>query len=370
MLELQNQMFRTSADTDDPYSELITRFFQSEFPAHAVVSANDMLELLTTVIIGTNNTRFGPKPSPESQVAIREVIRYATAFNLPIPILVPWGGRKTIASRGIDVAEVVALKQLSCLRASVKEIYEPGVAINIRIEDTGAWYLYQSEGLEGEYATERYSADFQALIRVLNLPFINPIRESSLMKKAEYFELSNRILDPMLDYLIESSSIGFLTNSKHYKRLTELGWQGEIPKEQREYYWKRYLSQTPSLSVYDLNLKLAQYFAGSLARYKLQGIAVDPTWNNRYIKIIFVPPVPGAPISLSSRDIAYRTIPEKISRSHMPAWRSKGYFKITEDEASPRLASFNELLDLTPGEVVLSRAGESVTIQTDYLLAR
>lgn len=371
MLDVQDQLFRAAANLDsDPYAALISRFFQSEFPANAFVTKEDQIELLTAVLIGTNNIRFGPKPNPESLVAIRDVMRAAVAAKQAIPVLVPWGGRKTVFSRGIDVAEVVALKQLSCLQAGIRKIYEPGLQVNIRIEDAGAMYLYVRDGKDSDTSVEAYSSDFQKLIRVLNLPFVNPIRESSLMDYNEYANVSNEILDPMYNYLVESDAIGIRSDSLHYKKLLDLGWKGEIPNTQREYYKRRYVAHDPSITPYSANKQLAEYFAGSLARYKLKGTAADPEWKGQYIQISFVPPVPGAPVALTSRNIYYRTIPEKLSRNHMPAWRSKGYFKITDDEASPRLASFHEKVELTPQTTVLSRAGESVTINTDYLLER
>lgn len=370
MLETaETTLFRAVANGGDPYVGYINRFFQTEFPTTAEISKPDMLEALTTVIINTNNIRFGPKPSIEGQAAIREVLRNHIALGEPIPILIPWGGRKTLANRGVDVAEAVALKQLNCLQLSVKKYYSPGLTINIRIEDTGALYLYQGEGPEGEAAVERYSSEFQKLVRVLNLSFINPVRESTLMTTEEYFRVSNEILEPMFGFIAETNAME-VPHSKNYEKLLTLGWKGLIPMEQREYYWKRYSTQHPGLSTYDATYKLSQYFAGSLARYKLGGTAAPKAINGKYIRLMFVPPVPGAPPSLASRDISYRTIPEKISRNHMPAWRSKGYFKITEEAAEPRLASFHEDLYLNTRTTTLSRAGEEVTIQTDYLLGK
>ena len=369
MIEIAEQhLFRAMVPVGDAYSTVIRRFFNTEFPTSAAASKEDQLELLTGIIIGTNNVRYGPKPCVESQVAIREVIRESIAAQKAVPILVPWGGRKTVDSRSVDVAEVVGLKQLNCLQSSVRRVYAPGLDINIRVEDTGAHYLYQNEGIDGDRAIEKYCSDFQRLVRVLNLGFINATRESTLMSIADYFRVADEIQGPMFDFLVESTALGFRPQSANYKKLLELGWQGEIPQEQREYYWARYETQEPGLSEFMKNTKLSMYFAGSLARYKLKGVGANPAWG-KYIRLLFVPRVPGAPAALSSRDISYRTIPEKISRTHMPAWRSKGYFKIVDDEASPRLASFHEKLDLIECEVALSRSGESVTVKTDYLLA-
>ncbi len=371
MLEIvETTLFRAATDAENPYSAQISRFFQTEFPTTAVVSKSDLFDILTDVILGTGNTRFGPKPNFESIVAIREVIREAITSNKPIPVLVPWGGRKTLANRSIDVAEVSALKQLSCLQAGVKKSYEPGLDIRIRVEDAGAHYLYQNEGVPGDQATIKYSMDFQKLVRVLNLSFINPIRESLLMNRDEYFTVANTIVEPMYEYIVESTALGILTSSKPFQKLLALGWKGEIPTEQREYYWRRYIAQDPEITPVAMSMKLAQYFAGSLARYKLKGTAEDAEWKGQYIKLMFVPPVPGAPISLVSKDISYRTVQEKMSRNHMPAWRCAGYLRIFDDKIVPALASFHQLPETTSHMTKLSRAGEEVMVQTDYLLER
>lgn len=369
MLAIAEQnLFKIVKVNSDPYEPIIQRFFQSEFPTAASVSKEDQLEILTAILVGSNNTRFGPRPNPESLVAMREVIRHAIECKDPIPVLVPWGGRKTILGQGVDVAEAVALKQLSCLQNSITKIYPPGMEVRIRIEDTGALYLYQRDGLTGDFEVEVYSHNFQKLINVLNLGFINPVRESTLMNKEEYFKIANHICEPMYNYLAETDAFGLNADSVHYKRLLACGWKGEIPMAQRDFYRNQYAKHDPDLKPAAATQMLAQYFAGSLTRYILKGTVARAGWNDQYIQLSFVPPVPGAPVSLTSRNIYYRTIPEKLSRNHMPAWRSQGYFRIKEDSVNPKLASFHEKIELNIHTTTLTRAGESVTIRTDYIL--
>ena len=286
-------------------------------------------------------------------------------------MLIPWGGRKAIVERGIDIAEVVALKQLECLQSRVTRHYPAGIDARIRVEDTGALYLYQEDGYRGENAVEDYSSAFQRLVRILNLPFINPIRESSLMATDEYFGLSDQIAQPMFDYLVESAQVGFQPESAAWLRLKNLGWQGQIPLEQREYYFRRYRANSEGLSQFEATRMLAAYFAGSLARYKLNGTARSAQWDELggAIQISFVPPVPGAPESLTGRTLYYRTLPEKMARTHIPAWRARGYFRITsEGEAQAKLANFHDPLELIEHSTRLERGGEEVEVRTDYLL--
>lgn len=364
-----NNLYEVHCSTDDPYSKMISEFVVCQFPGAKIQGTEPLLDILTKAFVASNQIRFGPAPNPESLVAIRAAIRANIEKELPIPVLVPWGGRKAKLGFGIDVAELSALKQLTALNQRVKEHYAPGITTNIRIEDTGAHWLYQKEEPESYPQVEKYSSDFQKLVRILNLDFIHPIRESDLMSTATYFELSENIKVPMLDYLIASQIPGYDRQlSKSWLALQEMGWTGEIPKEQREYYLSRYKASNPDLTEMEAYQMLAEYFAGSLARYKLNGTARDASWGNDYIQISFVNPVPGAPTSLVSKNIYYRTLPEKMSRSHMPAWRSRGYLLITEEGICPKLINFHEKMELNNHWTTLSRAGESVDIETSYRL--
>jgi hypothetical protein len=354
-------------ETEHPYQTLMLRYFQSQFQALANAgSKEDILELLTAALISTSNTRYGPKPSPESQVAIREVIKGALDTNSPIPVLVPWGGRKTVVDRSVDVAEVTALKVLDYLQRAVTQVWAPGLEIRIRIEDTGADYLYQHENSAGHEASARYSADLVKLVEALGLrTFITPVRESTLMDSFEYFGLADRIAKPMFDYLVDSEVLGLGANTTTWQQLQCFGWTGEIPLAQREYYYKRYQAANPLISHNDAVAQLARYFAGSLARYKLNGTAKKSEWGSKFIQLSFVPPVPGAPVSLTGKTLYYRTIPAKISSNHMPPWRAKGYFKINDDdEIKPQLAGFREPLALVP---CTTKIGD-VEIATDYII--
>lgn len=94
---------------DDPYSSLIATAIAREFPSQCVPSALQLVDLISSEIFGTKQQRYGPKPSPEVQVAIRDIIRDRVRLELPIPFLVPWGSEKPNGG-GPDLAEICALK--------------------------------------------------------------------------------------------------------------------------------------------------------------------------------------------------------------------------------------------------------------------
>ena len=117
----------------------------------------------------------------------------------------------------------------------------------------------------------------------------------------------------------------------------------------------------------------ADYLGGAKARYVLNGRAAPTSCieGDPYIGISFVPPIPGAPVSLFSNTLYYRTVPMKDGRTHIAPWRAKGYLEIGDgDEVKVKVTSwrYEVVADLSPAKVELSDRGEVITIDTDYLL--
>ena len=365
-------MFTIQSNSYNPYEPQIIRFLVQEFEA-AFNSKNPelLLDLLTHEIIGTTQFRYAPVPNPESLVSIRKVIEKSIAENLPIPILSPWGGRKTKADANLDIAELMAIKQLTCLNTRISKFYSPGIDVNIRLEDTGAEWLYRKESNIFKNV-EKYSLDFQKLLRIMDINYIHPIRESSLMERNKYFELSGILSTALLKYIIETDLYGLdnFETLDSYKALIEFGWTGQIPKEQRNYYTDRYKSLYPNLPEVEYNKMLADYLGGSLARYILKGTADNPKWEKNYIQISFVPPVPGAPKNLVSRNIYYRTIFKTYTRAHIAPWRAKGYLEIQSDNSiNPKVISWNQIPENIEEHCMeFSNASETIKIQADYVL--
>lgn len=108
------------------YEASIRQYFQKELPQIAIQDKNDLLEIIFSVLVGTKETRFGPIPPPEHSVIIRNVIRQAIESEMPIPILVPFGGIKADRSPDIDIAEFSAIRRLVNLNYCVTKYYHPG----------------------------------------------------------------------------------------------------------------------------------------------------------------------------------------------------------------------------------------------------
>lgn len=356
---------------EDPFAGLISTFFSLVFPGANSNSTEVVLEAVTAAFVTSNQVRYGPSPNPESLVAIREVIRKSIATGRPIPVLTPFGSRKMRIDGRLDVAEVAALKQLDCLQRRVTTHYAPGIIANIRLEDASGHYLFADEGEASRVATEQYCGDFQKLTRILGYSgFVNPVLESALFDEKEYAETSDSIVPALMAYILDTDQFGFegYQDREPWKKLAAFGWQGNIPKEQRDFYRNRYAVLYPGISAYDATMKLVRYFAGSWARIKHNGTGADKSWGADYIRVTFVTPIPGAPQGLTTRNIHYRTLPLKFANTHIPAWRCKGYLRISDREVTPKIASFGEMREYQSNTVLFSNGTEEVTVQADYVL--
>lgn len=209
----------TISSEESPYAAKIEQFFSLTFPSVAKLNKADMLEGIEATILASSKIRYGPRPSPESLVAIRAVIRKAIDAGLPIPMLSPFGSRKSDLHASLDVAEVFALKQLERLNDRVVSIYSPGVQINIRLEDASG----HDEGDESRISSIAYTTAFPKLVYILGLhPFVRPVLESSIFNA-----------DAILPFLIHYIETTDDPRNKIPNDLVPFGWRGTIPMEDR-----------------------------------------------------------------------------------------------------------------------------------------
>lgn len=353
---------------DHAYQDSVRRYFVQEMPALNRTS-EDTLEVVFDLMLATKQNRNGPKPNPEAQVNMRHIIREAIKANSAIPILIPWGSRKPDTRRIIDVAELQALKAIQCLHTSIQRFHPQGLDVRMRIEDATGFYMFQNEGGGLRAHSERYSGDLVKLIEIMDMDgFVDPFRESEHVDEASLFRVSNNYAEVLCMYLEESEyavSNGHDPSKKALKILTDIGFKGVIPYEQREYYRNYYQKKYPHLSAKETNWMLAQYLASAMARRELSIIGTKESWNG-FIKLSFINPVPGAP---PDGALYYRTIPERYSRNHLAPWRGHGYLRISESgDATPAIASPNDILDLYPGSIELAKDEVHVTLEANYQL--
>jgi hypothetical protein len=168
-------------------------------------------------------------------------------------------------------------------------------------------------------------------------------------------------------YIVESDAYGFDDNLASWVALRNLGWIGHIPKEQRNYYRKRYESIYPSITLKQSTEKLVRYFAGSWARVQLHGSGADDSWGSNYIRVTFVIPIPGISERLTGRNIYYRTLPMKYAVTHIPPWRAKGYLKLN-GQVTPKLASWHEPKEYQRAVLSFKNGDDEVKVQADFVV--
>lgn len=356
---------------EDPYGQLICDFFSKLFPKAIVPNARQLLEILTSILVGDKNIRSGPIPSPESLVAIRKTIARAIETNMPIPILVAWGGIKAGTTHGVDVAEIAALHQLIRLADSVKMYHEAGVSINIRIEDTGAYWLYRTHSKETQVAISNYSSQMEEVTEIVAEKYdIRAIKESERMDYTQYYNMSY-FNSSVIRRAILLKINGHDSDSLH--GLASIDWKGNLPMEQIDHYIDRYKILYPNLSIDDYIGMAADYLGGAKARYEMDGRLEPMVFEDKeHISISFVPPIPGAPASLFNKTLYYRTVPENQARTHIAPWRAKGYLEIGPDNSiKTKIISWNNhevISKLHPVRVVFENNKMSTAVDADYLI--
>jgi hypothetical protein len=356
---------------DNPYGSLICGYFQRQFPHVSKPNKDNLVDILTDIIVGNKDLRLGAFPSPEILVNVRRIIRESIGSSVPVPILIPWGGRKTDPSALIDIAEVSAIHQLVMIDKMIKEFYPFGIQANIGIEDTGAMWLYRDIPNVDDNV-EQYSSSLNKLILLLKgTANISPMRESMLMAKDAYFNRSRHYSDLLFKVMMHLAAFPDFNVEKleTYQELVQSGWKGTIPKEQRDYYIGRYKALYGD-SDEEATRKLADYFGGAKARYDLHGKAEPISPVKGYIKGTFVSPIPNAPAGLFDTTVYWRTIPTSQARTHIAPWRGKGYLKINKNNVTTKIISWNDekLSQLESSRTMLSEGSIQVEIQTDYLL--
>lgn len=346
------------------YARVIQSFLSQSLVAN-LNNPCEVLEALTNAILASSQVRYGPKPLPEGLVRIRSVIRKSIENNLPIPILMPWGTKKPDNNRTIDVAEVSGLQQIIALNERITQFYEPGMVMNVRVEDTSGFWLFERDGQEAITASRRYIADFDKLVNIMEAP-VSLMYESAMMDSEEFNILAETYRRLFYDYLWDSDSLGFSPDLRSFKALQDVGWLGEIPTEQREFYYSRY-RRVHDDRVY-ITDQTARYFAAVLARKKLNGYG-QPILQDDYIQVSFAPPVPGTPRVLADRIVNYRTVLMKHARTHIPPWRARGYLRVSSDKVTPKIQNYLDSLDdVHSAEVTFARDGMELTIPIEHTI--
>jgi hypothetical protein len=327
------------------YDTLIQNFLHQQAPITGSPIAQ--FEAVSAAVFGTKQRRFGPMPSPEIQVAVREILRVS---GKTITFFMPWGSRKQADGHGVDVMEFMALQQLRCLQM---DLHQLGIKSNFvfRLEDLTDKYLFGGTQETFVQSSEYMDTFVRLGHKMLGQGNVFMYQESYFTTTAEF----NRHVEDYTPVFYQ-----YLRGMNHVETLRSIGWQGTLPQEQRDYYASAYKSYWPN-GEKDVNMEMAKYFAATLARTKLKatGAPLEP-----HILIAFTHPVPGNPVSKTR--LHYRTIPQRFTNNHRSPWIGKGYFEISEDNTVvPKSAGVNETI---PGLIKCHQKLDGIIIESDYVL--
>lgn len=353
---------------NDPYGSVISRFAKLEFPSR-IAQGSDLVDVLTEEVFGTRNTRYGPKPSVESQVMIRDVLRGKVVQGKPIPFMVPWGSEKP-SGGGVDIAELGALKMMKCLSDRISAHYEPGAVFRVRFEDASAPYLFYEEPDVAWNRAREYVEQMEKVMRVLGIGTVHSAAES-LYTTVPLFNAKADVILPSMEDYISALVMGQHDIAWEGLRWLECkGWKGAISVDTVNHFMHQYARLYPLKSVVERVHVLARYYASAWARMQLGVRGDDPKWDGQFLDLAFVPPVPGTEGKFMKR-VYYRTLPMDYTSLHIAPWRAKGYLEIDEQtDVTPKLmgSSGSKEVLLQPYELELTNGKERVCIQADYTL--
>lgn len=345
---------RTEGDPE-LFSTVLQTAITLEFPGSTRPSCGTF-EAVVHEVIGTKQHRFGPTPPPEDLVPIRGIIRDCMERRVPIPILVPWGASKQ-GPFSLDIAELMALKQLNCLQTRVRAHYSPGVDFSIRLEDltdlvlfAGMW-PYPAKTLE-------YRTEFELLHQLVSEPGSTLRKESNMMGWEAFMTTTEQYA------LAIRHAMKVAPDQREYAIRNSIpGWRGDLPDAQIDYYRRSYSRFYPGESQAAQDTRLATYFATAAARLLLGGVGNHPWGLKPYLTLSFT----GVPWGVTGRRIYYRTIPERFTNQHRAPWIGKGYLRVSERSATPAVAGWDgDGLSYLSHTLVISGEPGEVRISADY----
>lgn len=343
-----------SGATDDRMAQTVERFIGAEFPAVSTGTVEDVMEAVMTGFIGTKNNRRGPRPRPESEVMMRDVVRRAVAAKLPIPVLIPSAAIKVpVGKNRIDVAELSALRMLECLQSCVQRHYEPGLAVRMRMEDLTELIL-SGTGSDVRSALADYMGTFSALSRVLGMGSWLTMMPESVLVPEETFLGRAKEVELVLN--------GYLEGTRSFSEAEKAGLKWPITPEMRQYLIERYEVLYPGYARERHVATAAAYFSAIVARRLLKA---SGAFDGGQLEISFAPEMPDSP--LSSTRLLYRTVPRSTSTFHAAYWNAKGLLRIPP-QGEPRITLAHGEVEATSATLEFSNDVVKAVIGADYVL--
>jgi len=298
---------------------------------------------IASILFGSKKTRLGPAPTTEEFEYMANRIGHWVEIGKPIEILTLWGALKgygLVQTRlDVDVVDIMGLKRYAGLQDQVSQIYEPGLCVKIVRENVGEIAL-SGESPDLLEKITPYKNSLDNLCHALSLaPHVRFVDESELLAKQGvaqkvFLKQGLQNAELLMNYWWSSASE---PNSEKwpdldtYHKLQENGWNGIIPQETRNHYFRRVSTEYPDMPDVEKIKQVCVYLGNALARVQC-GI-----FNGSYegadgqiippIRTSFVPYPPGTPSALRKARVDFKVKDSKHSNTSIPPWCGYGFMQ-------------------------------------------
>lgn len=307
-------------------------------------------ELLTDLIVGDSDNRFGPKPQAGDVANLRRKVSSHVRCQRPIELHVMWGGVKHYVAdedQGIDLAEVFAVGQLTRLARCIARYYAPGAVVTFILEDFGVLYedagdRAQEERLRIEQNIDAYLGELEELIRVGSGDCARIVRVTELASSVEqlrdWARQADRNLELLQAYWRDSDGLSeeSAIQLPSFHALRAEGWAGPIPGLMRRHYLTRLSCLYPHASTEERINRILRYLSIVLL---YQQIDLAARVGRNSVKVSLFKPAPGIPEERIRGRIHLRLLPRSVCATVMPPWTCKGCF-VSDSEAALSIKSF------------------------------
>ncbi len=342
--------------TEHPGLLETVRLMRDSF-AGADKSASNTTPLAERIVhrmIGTKQTKLAGVDEASFNLLVAQVQPFVER-DVPIPMTTATGAMKDksryLEGQGPDVAELMALSMMHALGGAVREVYSPGVRMQMVLEDLGDVYLNADVPGTAELVTV-YTQRLTTLIRTLEClsGVVLPVKESALLgdrpeaASEGFAAAADRYRNLFQAYLAESDECpedGW-TKLASYQQLVHEGWLGTIPQEMRDFYYERsaLIHETRDADRHRDNL--ARLFAAVLARKKSgiiqQTASIDPAYAEmpgaQPVRFSFAAPTPGMPTRAGR--VFLRPMPRSICSKGIPFWCADGVLVSRQEDGAVR----------------------------------
>jgi hypothetical protein len=317
-------------------------------------------------------------PQPANLAALESRILRCVERGEPVIAEMLWSPKKHWvegADSAIDLAELMAIDTLASFARAVQDVYAPGVAITLQMEDLEFAYMEGTSPALDE-ARERYIGGLRALARAVDDGIDVRAVSDYAADDAERARWHARIVEnhrALAAYWAESEREGIARHDTlpSYGALRALGWVGEIPPEMRRYYTERLGHRAPADAAARVDM-VVRNLATVLLHHQV-GLGAGQHGSGA-IKLSFVPPASGAHADLRNGRVNLRFASRRLSSrvSRAGPWSTKGFLRRRGDAWAFGVAGWRELAAagarFVPGRFVVSSDGGEATVRADVLL--